>query len=52
MLQLNFYIHYLGLPILKIFAPRWKRLAPMDSSTEKSNAVYEYLYYVNVQPAR
>ncbi|CAF4354603.1 unnamed protein product, partial [Rotaria sordida] len=51
MLQLTFYIHYLGLPLLKIFAPRWKRLAPMDSSTEKSNAVYEYLYYVNVQSA-
>ncbi|CAF3588163.1 unnamed protein product [Rotaria sordida] len=45
------YLGPLGLPLLKIFAPRWKRLAPMDSSTEKSNAVYEYLYYVNVQSA-
>ncbi|CAF4544664.1 unnamed protein product, partial [Rotaria sp. Silwood2] len=45
------YLGPLGLPLLKIFAPRWKRLAPMDSSTEKSNALYEYLYYVNAQPA-
>lgn len=42
----------LGLPILKLLAPRWKRLAPINSSNEKSNALYEYLYHVNVQPAR
>ncbi|CAF1379095.1 unnamed protein product [Adineta steineri] len=45
------YFGPLGLPILKLLAPRWKRLAPIDSSYEKSNALYEYLYHVNVQPA-
>ncbi|CAF0812327.1 unnamed protein product [Adineta ricciae] len=42
---------FLGLPLLKVLAPRWKRLAPIDSSYQKSNALYEYLYHVNVQPA-
>jgi len=45
------YFGPLGLPLLKLLAPRWKRLAPIDSSNEKSNALYEYLYHVNVQPA-
>ena len=41
-----------GLPLLKLFAPRWKRLAFLDSSDDKSNALYEYLHCVNAQPAR
>lgn len=48
----NFSIKYLGLPLLKIFAPRWKRLAPVDRTIRKSNEMYEYLYYANAQPAR
>ncbi|CAF4543083.1 unnamed protein product, partial [Rotaria magnacalcarata] len=39
------------LPLLKIFAPRWKRLSPIEQSAKKSNALYKYLYYVNTQPA-
>lgn len=42
----------LGLPLLKEFAPRWKRLAPIENFREKSDALYEYFYHVNVQPAR
>lgn len=45
------YLGPLGLPLLKVFAPRWKRLSPVDASNEKSDALYEYLYHVNVQPA-
>ncbi|CAF5090433.1 unnamed protein product, partial [Rotaria magnacalcarata] len=51
MLEQNFLIDYLGLPLLKIFAPRWKRLSPIEQSAKKSNALYKYLYYVNTQPA-
>ena len=46
------YLGPLGLPLLKLLAPRWKRLAPIDNSTSRSEALYEYLYHVNVQPAR
>ena len=42
----------LGLPLLKLFAPRWKRLSPIESATDKANALYEYLYHANVQAAR
>ncbi|CAM4887999.1 unnamed protein product [Rotaria socialis] len=45
------YLGPLGLPLLKIFAPRWKRLSPAEQSAKKSNALYKYLYYVNTQPA-
>lgn len=42
----------IGLPLLKLLAPRWKKLTPIDASDERSDALYEYLYHVNVQPAR
>ena len=38
--------------MLKLLAPRWNRLAPIDNRHEKSDALYEYLYHVNVQSPR
>ncbi|CAM4915217.1 unnamed protein product [Rotaria socialis] len=45
------YLGPLGLPLLKLLAPRWKRLAPVENSNKKSDTLYEYLYHVNIQPA-
>jgi abhydrolase domain-containing protein 5 len=42
----------IGLPLLKFFVPRWKRLMPSGTCDQQASALYEYLYHVNVQPAR
>ncbi|CAF0817467.1 unnamed protein product [Didymodactylos carnosus] len=39
----------LGLPALKLLAPRWKRLAPISQSGGKSEELYEYLFHCNIQ---
>lgn len=46
------YLGPLGLPILKLLVPRLKRLPPINDVHERSDALYEYFYHVNVQPAR
>ncbi|CAM4803082.1 unnamed protein product [Rotaria magnacalcarata] len=48
---MSFLCIFLGLPLLKLLAPRWKRLAPVENSNKKSDTLYEYLYHVNIQPA-